>query len=60
MEKVICVYCKNEITGCCYPAFNGTVKIGYRHINCFPLEDEKCVTKQSTTTSITTATIVGK
>ena len=33
-----CVYCKKEIEGCCYPAFEGTKKIGYRHIHCYEKE----------------------
>ena len=31
---VKCVYCSHEITGCCYPAYEGVVKIGYRHVEC--------------------------
>ena len=40
-EPVLCVYCKKEITGCCYPAYHGTTKIGYRHIMCYELQSEK-------------------
>lgn len=36
MWNISCHYCKEEITGCCYPAYEGTVKVGYRHINCYP------------------------
>lgn len=33
---ISCVYCEKVIDGCCYPAYKGTTKIGYRHINCYP------------------------
>lgn len=33
-EPVVCVHCNKEIVGCCYPAYQGTVKIGYRHTTC--------------------------
>jgi hypothetical protein len=35
MSNVICVYCGKTITGCCYPAYNGRHKIGYRHTFCY-------------------------
>jgi len=34
VNPVMCVHCDTEITGCCYPAYEGTSKIGYRHIHC--------------------------
>ena len=35
-HTIKCVHCEKEIEGCCYPAYEGTVKIGYRHISCYP------------------------
>lgn len=38
---VSCVYCKKVIDGCCYPAYEGTIKIGYRHVNCYETKAEQ-------------------
>lgn len=37
MDTARCVYCRGEIKGSCYPVYENSEKIGYRHVHCYEI-----------------------